>query len=245
MEYSKIIAITGLPGLFELISSKSDGGVVRSLDDKSTRFVSSRVHQFSHLESIEVYTTRHNVNLVDVLKAMESSKEKLPDDKDSTELKSYFEKVYPELDFERVYASDLKKMVKWYSVLAKNQVEIKLSEPEEEAEQITGAPENKEEKPAKKSAPAKPEAKTVAKPAEDKKPAKKEAESKASEDKKTVKKEAESKATESKPVKKATEKKSAAEEKPAKKAAPKKESPAAAKKSSAKPAAKKPAAKKK
>src|SRR5712672_2317872 len=89
MEYSKIIAITGLPGLFELISSKSDGGIVRSLDDKSTRFVSSRVHQFSHLESIEVYTTRHNVNLVDVLKAMEGSKEKLPDEKDSGQLKSY------------------------------------------------------------------------------------------------------------------------------------------------------------
>ena len=65
MEYSKIIAITGLPGLFELISSKSDGGIVRSLEDKSTRFVSSRVHQFSHLESIEVYTTRQNENLVD------------------------------------------------------------------------------------------------------------------------------------------------------------------------------------
>jgi hypothetical protein len=231
MEYSKIIAITGLPGLFELISSKSDGGIVRSLDDKSTRFVSSRVHQFSHLESIEVYTTRHNVNLVDVLKAMEGSKEKLPDDKDSAGLKSYFEKVYPELDFERVYASDLKKMVKWYSVLAKNQVEIKLSEPaEEEAEEVTSSPEKKEEKPAKKTAPSKPEAKAVAKPAEDKK---------------TAKKEADSKAAETKPAKKAAEKKSAAEEKPAKKAAPKKAAPAASKKSSAKPAAKKPAAKKK
>src|SRR6185369_15584222 len=129
MEYSKIIAITGLPGLLELISSKSDGGIVRSLDDKSTRFVSSRVHQFSHLESIEVYTTRHNVNLVDVLKAMEGTSEKLPDDKDAGGLKSYFEKVYPELDFDRVYTSDLKKMVKWFATLAKNQVEIKLSEP--------------------------------------------------------------------------------------------------------------------
>ena len=147
MEYSKIIAITGLPGLFELISSKSDGGIVRSLDDKSTRFVSSRVHQFSHLESIEVYTTRHNVNLVDILKAMEGSKEKLPDDKEASALKSYFEKVYPELDFERVYTSDLKKMVKWYSVLAKNEVEIKLSEPVAEEEVV---PEIKEEvKPAK------------------------------------------------------------------------------------------------
>ena len=152
MEYSKIIAITGLPGLFELISSKTDGGIVRSLDDKSTRFVSSRVHQFSHLESIEVYTVKHNVNLVDVLKAMEGSKEKLPDDKDAGQLKSYFEKVFPELDFDRVYASDLKKMVKWYAVLAKNQVEIKLSEPvAEEPEQEEVQPAIAKEKPGKKA----------------------------------------------------------------------------------------------
>ena len=91
VEYSKIIAITGLPGLYELISSKSDGGIVRSLEDKSTRFVSSRVHQFSHLESIEVYTTRHNENLATVLKAMEASGEKLPDEKDPAALKTYFE----------------------------------------------------------------------------------------------------------------------------------------------------------
>jgi len=224
MEYSKIIAITGLPGLFELISSKSDGGIVRSLDDKSTRFVSSRVHQFSHLESIEVYTTRLNVNLVDVLKAMETSKEKLPDDKDAGALKSYFEKVYPELDFDRVYASDLKKMVKWYSVLSKNQVEIKLSEPVAEEAEASLPPETKEEKPAKKTTAVKADTK----PVEDKKPAKK----------------AEPKVAESKPVKKAAEKKETTETKPAKKAAPKKAEPAA-KKSAAKPAAKKPAAKKK
>ena len=231
MEYSKIIAITGLPGLFELISSKSDGGIVRSLDDKSTRFVSSRVHQFSHLESIEVYTTRHNVNLVDVLKAMEGSKEKLPDEKDAGQLKSYFEKVFPELDFDRVYASDLKKMVKWYAVLANNQVEIKLSEPvADEAEPEKIEPVTNEEKSAKKPAPAKAEAKAIAKPAEEKKPAKKTAEIKT---------------TETKPVKKDSAKK-AAEEKPAKKAAAKKSAPVKAeKKSSAKPSAKKPGAKKK
>jgi Domain of unknown function (DUF5606) len=225
MEYSKIIAITGLPGLFELISSKSDGGIVRSLDDKSTRFVSSRVHQFSHLESIEVYTTRHNVNLVDVLKAMETSKEKLPDDKDAAGLKSYFQKVYPELDFDRVYASDLKKMVKWFSVLEKNQVEIKLSEPV--AEEEKKVVEIKEEKPVKKAAPVKTEAK-------------------AKEDKKPAKKAAEPKTAEVKPAKKAAGKKEVAEEKTAKKAAPKKAAlQKEVKKSAAKPAVKKPAAKKK
>jgi Domain of unknown function (DUF5606) len=229
MEYSKIIAITGLPGLFELVSSKSDGGIVRSLDDKSTRFVSSRVHQFSHLESIEVYTTRHNVNLVDILKAMEVSKEKLPDDKDASSLKSYFEKVYPELDFERVYTSDLKKMVKWYSVLAKNQVEIKLPEPVAEEEIVPEIEE--EEKPVKKTQPAKTE--TVK--AEDKKPAKKSAEPKIPEDKS---------------AKKSAAKKESVAEKPTKKAAPKKADPKKAeskpaKKSATKPAAKKSASKKK
>jgi regulator of protease activity HflC (stomatin/prohibitin superfamily) len=132
MEYNKIIAVTGLPGLYELLSSKSDGAIVRSLDDKTTRFVSSRIHNFSHLESIEVYTVRDNVNLADILKAMEASTNKLPDDKDATALKNYFTKVYPDLDFTRVYSSDLKKMIKWFSVLKANHIEIKLSEPEEE-----------------------------------------------------------------------------------------------------------------
>ena len=93
MEYSKIVAVSGLPGLFELVSSKSDGAIVRSLDDKTTRFVSSRIHNFSHLESIEIYTVRDNVNLVDLFLAMEKDGGKLPDEKDAAAVKKYFEKV--------------------------------------------------------------------------------------------------------------------------------------------------------
>jgi hypothetical protein len=151
MEYNKIIAVTGLPGLYELLSSKSDGAIVRSLDDKTTRFVSSRIHNFSHLESIEVYTVRDNVNLVDILKAMEADSAKLPDDKDAAALKAYFTKVYPDLDFTRVYSSDLKKMVKWFSVLKANNVEIKLSEPEE-GEEEEAEVEEEEAAPVKKPA---------------------------------------------------------------------------------------------
>src|SRR6516164_1553489 len=124
MEYNKVIAVTGLPGLYELLSSKADGAIVRSLDDKTTKFVSSRIHNFSHLESIEVYTVRDNVNLVDVFNAMKASNEKLPDEKDAAAVKAYFHKVYADMDFERVYASDMKKMVKWFSILEKNNIEI-------------------------------------------------------------------------------------------------------------------------
>lgn len=134
MEYNRIVAVTGLPGLYEIVSSKTDGALVRSLDDKTTKFISSRVHNLSHLESIEIYTVRDNVNLVDIFLAMEKSKAKMPDVKDNQALKGYFEKVYPDMDFERVYTSDMKKMVKWFEVLKNNNVEIKASEPQEEGE---------------------------------------------------------------------------------------------------------------
>jgi hypothetical protein len=129
MEYHKLVAFTGLSGLFELVSSKSDGGIVRSLEDKSTKFVSNRLHSFSHLESIEIFTQGENVNLVDVFKAMKLSNETLPGSaSDAPTIKAYFEKVYPTMDFERVYGSDMKKMVRWFDILQKNNVEIKLSE---------------------------------------------------------------------------------------------------------------------
>ena len=132
MEYSKLISVTGLPGLFELVGSKTDGAIVKSLEDQVTRFVSSRVHNFSHLESIEVYTVRDNVNLVAVFEAMGKSKEALPSDKDSNAVKAYFQKVYPDMDFARVYPSDMKKMVKWYGIIKANNIVPVLTVDEEE-----------------------------------------------------------------------------------------------------------------
>src|SRR5437764_496164 len=93
MDYNRIVAVTGMPGLYEVLSSKSDGAIVRSLEDKSTRFVSSRIHNLSHLESIEVYTVKENVSLSDIFSAMKGSKENLPDTKDNNTLKAYFEKT--------------------------------------------------------------------------------------------------------------------------------------------------------
>jgi hypothetical protein len=192
MEYSKLVAVSGLPGLYELISSKTDGAIVRSLDDQTTKFASSRIHQFSHLESIEIYTIRDNVNLVEVFQAMQKAGGQLPDVKDNGAIKKYFESAYPDMDFERVYGSDMKKMVKWFEVLQKNNVELKLSEPEEEEETEEVAEAAVEEKPARKAAkkkeekeeageekPAKKAAKKKEEGDEEKKPAKKAAKKKA------------------------------------------------------------------
>lgn len=138
MDYNKIISVTGLSGLFELVTSKADGAVVRSLEDKTTKFVSSRVHNFSHLESIEIFTVKENTNLADLFTKMKNSGEALPDAQaDGKALRFYFEKVYPDLDFDRVYASDMKKIVKWYSIIIENNIEIK--EPDAESDNADDA----------------------------------------------------------------------------------------------------------
>lgn len=134
MEYSKLIAVTGLSGLFELVSSKNDGAIVKSLETGATQFVSSRKHQFSHLESIEIYTQQDNVNLLEVLKAMKAAGKTLPDPKDTAAVKAYFQEVYPDMDFERVYASDMRKMVKWFTQIDGAGIEFKAREVEAEAD---------------------------------------------------------------------------------------------------------------
>jgi len=132
MEYSKLIAASGLSGLFEIVTSKNDGAIARSLENNVTQFISSRTHQFSHLESIEIYTTHDNINLAELFLEMDKSKEALPDEKDAKSIVAYFKKVYPKMDFERVYNSDMKKMVKWYSQIKKHGIEIVVPNQEDE-----------------------------------------------------------------------------------------------------------------
>jgi hypothetical protein len=134
MQYNRLISISGQQGLFELITSKTDGAIVRSLDDNTTRFVSSRNQQFSHLESIEIYTYADNVNLIEVFKAMNASAEALPDAKDPRTLKAYFSIVFPDMDMDRVYASDMKKMVRWIKVLNLTGVALTLSSSADQAQ---------------------------------------------------------------------------------------------------------------
>lgn len=164
MEYNRIVAVTGMPGLYEVISSKADGAIVRSLEDQTTKFISSRVHNLSHLESIEIYTVRENVQLTDVFTAMKGSSQALPDVKDTKALKSYFEKVYPDMDFERVYGSDMKKMVKWYEIITSNGIDFTPAEGVGEAEETAEVEAVAAEEPVaeapkkartKKAAPAK------------------------------------------------------------------------------------------
>jgi hypothetical protein len=119
MQYREIVAVTGLGGLFQLMATKSDGAIVRSLADNTTKFIPSRLHNVTPLESIEIYTHGNNVRLHEVLQKMKDSEMQRPDTKKAgaEEIRSYFKGVFPEMDEDRVYASDMKKMLKWFDIL--------------------------------------------------------------------------------------------------------------------------------
>jgi len=182
MEYREIVAVTGLSGLYQLMTTKSDGAIVRNVADKTTKFISARQHNVTPLESIEVYTTGDNVRLHQVFEKMLEHESTIPlaDAKsaDNAAIKKYFKSIFPEFDEERVYVSDMKKMLKWYELLKEND----LLHFEQQQEEVAGEeapvpqevkePEATEEKPAAKKAKAKKAADAEAAPEGEEKPKK-------------------------------------------------------------------------
>jgi hypothetical protein len=140
MEYREIVAVTGLSGLYQLLTTKSDGAIVRNVADKSTKFISARQHNVTPLESIEVYTTGDNVRLHEVFQKMQEHETTVPladaKSNDANVIKSYFKGIFPEFDEERVYVSDMKKMLKWYDLLKANDL-LKFEEAPAETEEGT------------------------------------------------------------------------------------------------------------
>lgn len=160
MEYRQIVAVTGLPGLFQLLNAQNSGAIVKNLADKGVSFISSRKHQLTPLESIEIYTTEGNVRLDEVLTKIKDFDEKAIEansKNDKNHYKELFKTVLPNFDQERVYASDIKKVFKWYQLLKENdllnfeQKEAAEAVPEAVSEESEKADETAAAKPVKKA----------------------------------------------------------------------------------------------
>jgi len=120
MDLSKILSISGLGGLFHLESQRDNGLIVRPLEGGKTRFVSSRKHLFTPLENITIYTLDDSIPLKEVFEAMKKKSDELPlpqPKSDGAVLHEYMKAVIPDYDDERVYTSDIRKIVKWYMQL--------------------------------------------------------------------------------------------------------------------------------
>ncbi|MCB0662103.1 MAG: DUF5606 domain-containing protein [Saprospiraceae bacterium] len=146
MDIEKYVSVSGLPGLYRIVSNRSNGLVIEDLDNGKAKFASVRQYQFNPIASIGIYVDgeEETVSLSDVFTSMLEKIDTvaLPGGKASNdELMDYLAEVLPAFDRERVYPSDVKRLVKWFSFLN----ERNLLSLEEAAEEETKE-ENTEEK---------------------------------------------------------------------------------------------------
>ncbi len=122
MKFNKIIAVTGKPGLFEILSQTKTGVIVKSLLDEK-RFSITQTQNVSLLENIAIYTYEKEIPLGQVFKTIadkEDDKEAISHKESGKKLESYFSEVLPDYDAERVYTSNIKKVIQWYNILVKS-----------------------------------------------------------------------------------------------------------------------------
>jgi len=181
MKITDILAVAGKPGLYQVLASGSASIVVESMVDGKRSSVPGTA-RVSNLADITMYTHDDDVPLLDILNRMHDAQKGAegPSHKDAAQtLRDFVDGIVPELDHDRVYQSDLKKLVQWYNLLvSKGAFPLEAPEkpedaPAEEAPKKEAKAEAKaEKKPAKKAAAKKPAAK---KPAAKKATKKKEA----------------------------------------------------------------------
>jgi len=162
MELKDILAIGGKPGLYKFISQAKNGIIVEGLHDKK-RMPAYATDKVSALEDIAVFTAESEVSLnevfVNIFKKTEG-KEAINHKSDSNELKNFFSEILPDYDRDRVYVSDIKKVISWYNLLhglGMVDGELKKDKEEDEKKPKSEAVEKKtaaEKKPAAKKKPA-------------------------------------------------------------------------------------------
>lgn len=138
MSLEKVLSISGKPGLYKLKTQTRTGFLAESLLDGKTISVSGN-HNVSLLSEIAIYTLTEEVPLREVLKKIsekEDGGEAIGHKASKDELEEYFFEVLPNYDEDRVYASDIKKVVQWYNILQKNGM-TDFSEAEVEADSET------------------------------------------------------------------------------------------------------------
>ncbi len=120
MNIKNIIAVSGLPGLHKLVTSKPNGLIVADPDTGKSRFCSVRQYQFTPMETVAIYTDEDTVEIRKVFQTMLDKRADLPVPAPSAshkELINYFEVIIPDYDRDKVFHSDMKKVVKWFLYL--------------------------------------------------------------------------------------------------------------------------------
>lgn len=120
-----ILAISGKPGLYKLVSRGKNNLIVEALDETKRRLPAFATDRITSLADIAMFTDTDDVPLYQVLvnlRELEGGKASSVNYKKATadELREYFGKVLPNFDRERVHNSDIKKLIQWYDILVAN-----------------------------------------------------------------------------------------------------------------------------
>ena len=123
MELKEIASVSGKGGLYKVLKPTKSGVILEALDESKSKLVASATQRLSLLNEISIYTTdkEGTVSLESVLKKINLDFGKdlgVDQESDPAELKAFLKSVLPDYDEDRVYVSDIKKLVKWYSVLS-------------------------------------------------------------------------------------------------------------------------------
>ncbi|MBF0597170.1 DUF5606 family protein [Faecalibacter rhinopitheci] len=179
MDLSRVIAISGKPGLYRLVSQTRNGFIVEDLD-KGKKVSIAANYNVSLLENVAIYGVSQEYPLAEVffrIYKKENGGASIDHKSSGAELRAYMEQVLPEYDDTRVYDSDLKKLFQWYNILqskgllnidlaaveaaiAAQQAEIEAAKAPVEVEAKVETEEVVEAKPKKKAAPKKAKAET-------------------------------------------------------------------------------------
>ena len=120
MEFKEIISVPGMSGLYKVVANNKNGFIVESLNDSKRTLINSN-QRIMTLVDIAVYTSDGEVPLKDIFKKIqqkEGGKLKVDLKGDQNKIRDYFKGLVPEFDEDRVYTSDIKKMLTWYDLLS-------------------------------------------------------------------------------------------------------------------------------
>ena len=141
MSLKKFVVISEMSGVHKMIGNRSNGLIIEDCDSGKRKFVSSRKHQFTPLDSISIYM--NDGDTIPLNKVFETMSEKaevtpIPNNKvSSKEAFEYMDAVLPNYDKDQVYYSDVKKLVKWFSFLNARDLLDFTEEVEEETTEET------------------------------------------------------------------------------------------------------------
>lgn len=145
MDLSKILSISGKPGLFKMVGQAKNGLIVESMTD-GKRFPAFAHDKISSLEEISIFTLEDDIELKEVFKRIfekQGGAKAIDPKSKNQQLKDFFEEIVPFYDKDQVYVSHIKKILHWYNLLHEQEMLDFTQESEESPEQQ----QNEESKP--------------------------------------------------------------------------------------------------